>query len=166
MDMWQTALGFGAASVVLYRNDLRVSIWTCLAAICFIIPDHIKIIDSVLANGFVDAFNCILLYLFGRYQWEMRLYGIWLFSILLSLMRSVGITQTHFEYAISLEICNWAAIIVMAWPWGRYGTINLICPIRNFTMSLFYQVIEDKSNISEGRRISRISIRYRMAGKI
>lgn len=166
MNTWQLILGFSAVFVVMWRHDLRVSLWVCLASIAFILPDWIYGIDICLVNGIVDSFTCILIYLFGRYQWEMKLYGVWLFSILTSWMHSVGIIHSHFTYAVVLEICNWTALVIMLLPWGRCAIVNHTDPIRRITVPLLSQIFESQPDIINHKRIQRLSVCDRVESKV
>lgn len=63
-----------------------------------------------------DAAQCLLIYFFGRYKWELALYRVWQVSILLGIMRFFGLIASQYGFVTALELCNWAALAVIVAP--------------------------------------------------
>jgi len=66
-------------------------------------------------GGIMDALICLGIYFFGRFRWEMWVWRLFQFSLLVNLIY-LGATfggtgsQLHNAYAVTLEAVNWLAL--------------------------------------------------------
>lgn len=60
-----------------------------------------------------DSLVCLSIYFGGREQWETRLYNVFQFSVLISILRMAGFLDYGVIYAGMLELCNLAALVLI-----------------------------------------------------
>lgn len=117
MDGWQIALAIGAAiAAALSWREPRGIAWIIAGAASFIATDSYEAAGwpyHAIVTGFFDAGVCLLIYFFAAYRWEMWLYRIFQTSVFVSLLRASGFIDSHYAYIVALEVCNWAALLVI-----------------------------------------------------
>lgn len=67
-----------------------------------------------------DAAVCMLIYQFGRVRWELPLFAVFQFSVLVSFTALLRLPDAY-QYALLLELANWAALLII----GGVGTVRL-----------------------------------------
>jgi hypothetical protein len=84
-----------------------------------------------------DALLCLLIDRYANEKWELRLFNIYQFSVLVSVLRLTETITSGYVYATMLELCNWVALllitgtaimgkvrsndgIVLRYSWGAY----------------------------------------------
>lgn len=60
-----------------------------------------------------DASVCLAIYFGGRERWEMRLWNVFQFSVLISILKLGGFVPAGNWYPILLELCNVAALVLI-----------------------------------------------------
>lgn len=117
MDIFQNALLLGAlGAALLCRKDRRALAWIAVGVGNFVLTSFYEAKGMPwhpAFTGFVDASVCLAIYFFGRFRWEMRLWNVMQLSVLVSILRMVGVIDTHYAYVVALEVCNWLAILVI-----------------------------------------------------
>ena len=68
---------------------------------------------SPLITGLADAVVAGLLITFARVRWERGLGYIFQFMVMVSFVRITGLLNDHFVYVVTLELANWAALLVV-----------------------------------------------------
>lgn len=95
-------------------NYLATSVWYDLG-----LPNHATI--TAMAN------TAVVLYAVGvaKYKWEMVVAGIFMVSVLCSMAEILKSLTDPYLYALALELCNWAALLVIGsvgiMRWISYG---------------------------------------------
>lgn len=59
-----------------------------------------------------DATICLLIYRYGREEWELPLFTVFQGSVLVSFGKLVGLFDA-FAYSLLLELVNWAALFIV-----------------------------------------------------
>lgn len=119
---WYLLLLAAAALAVFVRagDDRRAQGWVVLGAASFAatyaygaagLPYHAAI------TAMVDTGQCLAIYFFGRFRWEMHLWRVWQASVLLSILHLAGLTGGTWIYAVCLEALNVAALAIIG---GRH----------------------------------------------
>lgn len=128
---WYLSLLAALAVLVILQagDDRRAQAWVLVGATAFVVsylygkaglPYHAAVTAAV------DTSQCLLIYFFGRYRWEMHLWRLWQFSVLISILHLAGLTGGTWTYAVALELVNVAALLVIGgkgvaerWAHGR-----------------------------------------------
>lgn len=133
MDIWQVFLVYGAfIAWFLSENKIRSFFWIAVGASAFVMTtawNRFDLPEAYFFAGVVDTFVCLLLYFIACYKWEMIIFKLFKFSIIISLfmvmlstttvssyVESLGIlslASIHTTYIICLEVINWAALFVI-----------------------------------------------------
>lgn len=119
MDVFQGALLAAAiAAALLSWNNPRGLAWIAVAAVDFVLCAFYQaaepaVLPYPMFTGLVDATVCLVLYLVGRFRWEMWLFRIFQLSVLFSVLRLFGIIETTYLYVAMLELANWLALLVI-----------------------------------------------------
>lgn len=117
MDIFQGALLVGAiGTAALCRKDKRALGWIAAGAANFVITAAYEAYGlpyHPAFTGFADASLCLAIYFVGRYRWEMRLWNVLQLSVMVSILRMLGVIQSHYDYIVALEVCNWMALGVI-----------------------------------------------------
>lgn len=127
MDIFQTALLVAAVIVAAINyNQKRVLIWIAAGAVDFVLTDaYFYIAPPALPHPFVtgvaDATLVILIATFGATLWERLVRYCFMASIFVSISFLWGWIPDETNYAKWLEICNYAALLIM----GGTGILRL-----------------------------------------
>lgn len=117
MDIWQGALLCGAVgTAVLCRKDPRALAWIAAGATNFVLTASYEAAElpyHPAFTGFMDASMCVGIYFFGKHKWEMMLWRVFQGSVLISILRLLGVIHSHYDYIVALEVCNWLALFVI-----------------------------------------------------
>lgn len=118
MSVWQLALLIGAISAgMLVRDDRRSLIWIIAGAASFIISTAYQrsgLPGWPVATALCDAALCLLIYVGGRFQWELVLWKVWQTSVLISILYVYNWIPSRYVYVTALEVANWCALIVIS----------------------------------------------------
>lgn len=107
--------GTCGAAVLAWPNA-RALAWLSVATAAFIFSYGYAIAGGayhVQVTAACDTAQVLALYFWGKRRWEMLLWRVWQTSLLLSLLHLAGWTGGQFWYAVGLEACNWAALLVI-----------------------------------------------------
>jgi len=127
MNEFQIAILIAAiGTAIASRHIPHAVMWICLGAV------NAVICDLYYASGLAypaaitllcDAMMCIAIDWCAREKWELRLFQVFQFSVLLSVFRLLEVVlqneayifvPSHETYVFWLEICNWAALVLIA----------------------------------------------------
>jgi hypothetical protein len=119
VNKFQAALMIGAALTALISiNDRRALLWILVGVADFVLTTGYQ--RSGLTTppypwvaGLADGCVCLALILSWKYRWEKYLFLIFQLSVLVSLLRIVGLIDTNYAYVTALEICNWLALLLI-----------------------------------------------------
>lgn len=113
---WSMIAGFAAAAII-NRDNRRALCWAIALGVTFVVgvlwfdcglPYHAAF------AGFCDLAVALAIYAFGRMQWEVTLFHIFQFSLLVNILAHFGILADPALHGAILEACNWAALIVIS----------------------------------------------------
>lgn len=125
MNEFQVALLLGAVFVAVVSSNLpRSNLWIAAGAASFIASTAWSRYGMPFPPAFTmgcDALVCLAIYFLARERWEEWLYRVFQASTLISLVYlagpieigSVVITMSHWLYVVTLEIANWAALLLI-----------------------------------------------------
>lgn len=118
MNEFQIALLMGAILTALISGVLPMArLWILAGAVSFVasvIWAGYSMPYPPFFNVMADAIVCLLIYFGASEKWELKLYNIFQLSILLNLMRLAGVMNDNYLYGVMLELCNWAALALIA----------------------------------------------------
>ncbi len=119
MDQWELALLIGAGlTAVISISDRRALLWLALGAADFAITTTyarhaIPLMPAAFVTGMIDSSVALLLITFAQRRWERALGYIFQGMVLVSFVRLTGLLADHFVYVVTLELANWAALLVI-----------------------------------------------------
>lgn len=61
-----------------------------------------------------DALMCLTIHWFAKERWELGLFLIYQFSVLISILRLASFIDGEDTYRLTLELINWAALFMIA----------------------------------------------------
>ena len=117
--IWVAMLSAGMTLAALICRNQRALLWILCSALSFALTlawERSQLPYHAGVCALSDAFQCILIYHFGRYKWELALYRVWQVSVLLGIMRFFGFITSQYGFVTALELCNWAALAVIVAP--------------------------------------------------
>lgn len=117
--IWIALLAFGASGAAVLCHNRRALAWIACGALSFALTlawEYSELPYHAGICALADTAQCLLIYFFGRYKWELALYRVWQASILLGIMRFFGAITSQYVFVLSLELCNWAALAVIVAP--------------------------------------------------
>ena len=117
--IWIVLLMVGSAVAAIICQNRRALGWIACGAASFALTLAWQYSELPYHAGICalsDAAQCLLIYHFGKYKWELALYRIWQVSILLGIMRFFGAITSQYGFVTALELCNWAALAVIVAP--------------------------------------------------
>lgn len=59
-----------------------------------------------------DATVCLLIFFHGRVRWELPLFTVFQFSVMVSFTKLIGLPDDYL-YALLLELVNWVALFIL-----------------------------------------------------
>lgn len=117
MSEYQIALLIGAFVTALISWHLpRARLWITAGALSFVVSTAYARYGFPYPPAFTlacDAAVCLLVYARASEEWELRIYDAFRLSVLISLLRMLGLIETQWLYVVSLELCNWLALLVI-----------------------------------------------------
>ncbi len=118
MNVWQLALLIGAVIAgILVWTDRRSVLWIIAGATSFVVSTAYQrsgMPGWPVATALCDATLCLLIYIGGRFQWELVLWRVWQTSVLISILYDYGLIPSRYAYVTALEVANWAALLVIS----------------------------------------------------
>lgn len=117
MHWYQTALLVGAVIVgILAWNVPRAVLWISLGGMSFVAGSGWH--DAGLPHGaafgaFTNFMICFALYAVAELRWEMRVWNCFHLMIVLDILYLTGFIESHYDFAVGLEIANWMALLVI-----------------------------------------------------
>lgn len=128
MSGFQLSLLVAAAFVSIISSRLpRATLWIFAGGVNFIASTAWWRYGLPYPPAFtmaLDSVMCLAIYFFCKEIWEERLFRVFQLSVLCSLVFLAGpisilgitIVMSHHIYIISLELCNWGALVIIATP--------------------------------------------------
>jgi hypothetical protein len=119
LDQWELALLIGAAVVAAVSiSDYRALLWIALGVADFALTTTyarhaLPWMPAAFVTGVMDAAVAFLIITYAQRRWERALGYVFEFMVLVSFTSLTGILHDHFVYVISLELANWAALLVI-----------------------------------------------------
>lgn len=117
MSVWQFSLAIGALiSAVVAMKLPRSSMWIAIMAGNFILCTVYARSGLSYPPAFtlaLDTLTCLAIDYYAREKWELRLFNIYQISVLISVLRLFGIVDSKYIYVLSLELCNWLALLLI-----------------------------------------------------
>lgn len=118
MNIFQIAMLAGACTVALIGHKLpHAWLWISLGAVNAIACDIFYAYNLPYPAAFTlacDALLCLTVHWFARERWELGLFVIFQFSVLISVLRLWSVIDGEDTYRLALELCNWAALLMIA----------------------------------------------------
>ena len=118
MNGFQIAIMVGAAVTAIVSWNLpRAFLWISFGTIVAIACDVAYAYKLPYPEAFTlacDALMCLVIHWFAKEKWEMGTFIIFQFSVLISLLRMGSFIDGKDTYRLALELCNWAALIMIA----------------------------------------------------
>jgi hypothetical protein len=103
-------------TAIIARNLPRAWLWIAAGALSFAASSAYWKFGLPHHGAFTlvcDSLVCLSIYFLGREQWETRLYNVFQFSVLISILRMAGFLDYGVVYAGMLELCNLAALLLI-----------------------------------------------------
>jgi hypothetical protein len=117
MNVFDAALLLGFVSVWALSGNLpRARLWLLSGAASYALSAawwKLGIPHHPAFTLFCDASVCLLIYFLGLENWELKVYKIFQFSVLVSLVRMLNFEASADLYPILLEGCNWAVLLLI-----------------------------------------------------
>lgn len=116
MHWYQAALLIGAVVAALLAWDRRATLWIFLGVVSGVSSAIWH--DSGMPYGaaFGAATNmaiCTAIYLNWQWRWELQIAKCFMTMILIDAIWLWGLIPSHFWFAVSLEIVNWIALLII-----------------------------------------------------
>lgn len=117
MSVFELALLIGCVVAALVnRGEPRVLLWIG-AGIADYVASSIYYAGGwpyhPFATALMDAAVCLSIYAFAATRWELLLFNVFQGSVLVSILMLANLVPDAYAYALLLELCNWAALLVM-----------------------------------------------------
>lgn len=136
----QIALVIGAIITALISWHLpRARIWLLAGAASFIASTAYARFGLPHSPAFTlscDAAVCLLVYALASEEWHLRIFDIFRLSTLVTLLHMFGVIETHYLWIVSLELLNWAAMLLMVGTGIAAGIANGVYPIGSWSGSV------------------------------
>lgn len=103
-------------ALVSYRLPHAV-LWICLAGADAVACDLYRSAELAYPAAFAlasDALLCLAIHWLARERWELRLFNIYQLSVLISVLRLPSMIAPEYAYDMLQELCNWAALFLIA----------------------------------------------------
>lgn len=117
MDWYFWALVVGAVvASLLSWNIPRAQLWISMLAASFALSSIWHGVGLPYGAAFGVATNLIisaLLYWKADEEWEFRVWNCLHLMIVIDVLYMLGFIQSHFNYAVGLELANWLTLIVI-----------------------------------------------------
>jgi len=117
MNEFEIILAIGALITAYIARGLpRAWLWIAAGALSFAASSAYWKLGLPHHGAFTlvcDSLVCLSIYFIGREQWETRLYNVFQFSVLISILRMAGFLDYGVVYAGMLELCNLAALLLI-----------------------------------------------------
>lgn len=117
MNEFQIALLIGLVVTGLISSRLpRAWLWLACGLASFVASTAYARFGLLYPPAFTlacDASVCLAVYFFGKERWEENLYRVFQLSVLISLLHMSHFISGHWLYVVSLELLNWAALLVI-----------------------------------------------------
>jgi hypothetical protein len=118
MNGFQIAMMAGAAIAVIVSWKLpHALLWVFLGTVNAVACDLFYAYNLPYPAAFTlacDALMCLTIHWFARERWELGLFIIFQFSVLISVLRLWSVIDGEDTYRLALELCNWAALLMIA----------------------------------------------------
>jgi hypothetical protein len=128
MHWYQFALLAGAViAAALAWNVPRAVLWISLGGLSFLASSWWHDAGFPYGAAFGAATNlavCYAIYALAQLRYELRVWNAFHLMILIDLLRMAGVIKTHYTFAVSLELANWLAILII-------GTTGILERVHN-----------------------------------
>ncbi len=118
MNVFQIAIAAGATlAMVLSWRLPHAFMWICIGTVNAVACDIFYSYNLPYPAAFtlaLDALMCLTIHWFAKEKWESGLYIIFQFSVLMSVFHLGGLINDDDAYRLALELCNWAALLMIA----------------------------------------------------
>lgn len=118
MNEFQVALLIGAlVSLIISQNLARAWVWILLGAWSFFVSTAYARLGLPYPSAMgvaCDAVVVLTIYHVGKSNYELLLWRVFQTMILINILYLAGVIGPHWAYATALEICNWAALLIIA----------------------------------------------------
>lgn len=115
MNEFQIAILVGAIVTALISARLpHALLWILLGGTVAVACDFYYSYDLPYPAAFTlacDALLCLSIHWMAKERWELRIFNIYQFSVLISLFRLPGVIASEYAWVTMLELCNWAALL-------------------------------------------------------
>lgn len=117
MNEYEITLAIMAlVTAIIARHLPRAWLWIAAGSLSFVASSAYWKLGLPHHGAFTlvcDSLVCLSIYFVGREQWETRLYNVFQFSVLISILRMAGFLDYGVVYAGMLELCNLAALLLI-----------------------------------------------------
>lgn len=118
MNEFQIAIAAGAfvAAVLSYKLP-HAWLWIGLGTVSVIVCNvsfNYNFPYPAAFNLACDALMCLTISWLAKEKWEMGLYRIFQASVMVSIARMIVGADSEDTYRLALELCNWAALLMIA----------------------------------------------------
>lgn len=118
MNIFDGALLLGLVVVWALAGRLpRARLWLASGAASYVLSTswwNLGLPHHSAFTLFCDASVCLLIYFRGLENWELKVYKIFQFSVLVSLVRMINFEGSADLYPVLLEGCNWAVLLLIS----------------------------------------------------
>lgn len=118
MNSFQLAILIGAVLTALFTWHLpHARIWIALGAVNALACNIFYAYNLPYPAAFtlaLDAVMCLTIHWFARERWELGLFVIFQFSVLVSILHLASVIDGDDTYRLTLELVNWAALLMIA----------------------------------------------------
>jgi len=130
--VWALLIGALVAAAINY-NSARAMVWILVGAFVFALTYSYFYVapwwmPHAAVTGLADISFVILIDTFRKERWELWVQRCFMFSVVLSIaylfgwiVKPIELGPISLSYGFMLEICNWAALLVM----GGHGILRL-----------------------------------------
>lgn len=117
MNEFQLALTIGAlVTAAISRRLPHAWLWISGGALSFIVSTAYGRYGLPYSPAFTlacDAALCLAVYHKAVEAWELHFYNVFRASCLISLLYLFGFIGSHWTFVVALELCNWAALLLI-----------------------------------------------------
>lgn len=117
MHWYQSILLAGAViAAALAWNVPRAVLWISLGALSFLASSWWHDAGFPYGAAFGASTNlavCYVIYALAQLRYELRVWNSFHLMIVLDLLYMSGVIETHYTFAVSLELANWLALVII-----------------------------------------------------
>ena len=113
---WLALGGFALFVTAVSWNVPRARLWIVLGALSFIVSSvwwDIGLPYGAWAGGLTDLAICLIITETARDRWELWFSYTFGLMMLVDALNLMGLVPSHFIFAVTLELLNWAALFIV-----------------------------------------------------